>query len=285
MGHSVSRAQTARAKMRLPEWGFNPIRRPRRRDDIVRTRGLQSLSRFREIGVLVFLLLVAGIASVFAPRFLQPENLRTILLDIPLLVVVAMGMTLLILCRNIDLSVGAILGMSGMLVAMLFRSRPELPIFAGILLGIVIGLVLGAVNGLLVTWLRVPAILATLGTLNLYRGLIFTVSGGRQVDPNDIPLALIRLSQTSPFGLPWLVLIALLIAVVFHLFLTYHRQGRALYAIGGEPEAGRVRGLRGERALLLAFVATGGVSGLAGGGVGPPLRGVKSRGRRGRLRV
>lgn len=222
------------------------------------------LSRFREIGVLVFLLLVVLAAGLVAPRFLRPDNLRNILLDIPLLMVVAMGMTAIIISRHIDLSIGSTLGMSGIVVGLLFKNHPGFPIALGILIGVLIGLALGAVNGALVTWLRVPAIIATLGTLSILRGLIFLVSGGRQVDPNDIPPALIRLSQTSPIGIPWLVLLAFAIAVAAHLFLSRHRAGRALYAIGGNPEAAWLSGIRVHATVFLAFTLTGGLAGLAG---------------------
>lgn len=225
---------------------------------------LQSLSRFRELGVLLFLVLVMAVAASFAPRFLQKENLRNILLDIPLLMVVAMGMTMVIISRHIDLSVGAILGMSAMIVGLVFEKYPNLPIGLSLLLGIVVGLTLGLVNGLLVTWLRVPAILATLGTLSIYRGLIFQVSEGKQIDPYMIPLDVIRLSQTSPFGLPWLVIIAFLIALATGLFLSYHKAGRAIYAVGGNPEAARLSGIRVNRTILMTFLAMGGLSGLAG---------------------
>jgi rhamnose transport system permease protein len=226
--------------------------------------GVRSLALFREVGVLAFLAIVAAVASLVEPRFLLASNLRNILLDTPLLMIVAMGMTMVIISRNIDLSVGAMLGMSGMAVGMLFKHYPGFPVAPGVLLGILLGLLMGAVNGTLVTWLRVPAIIATLGTLSAYRGLIFILSGGRQVDPNDVPIALIRLSQTSPVGIPWLVIFALSIALAVYLFLSYHRWGRAIYAVGGNPEAARLSGIRVNATIFFTFVATGGLSGFAG---------------------
>jgi rhamnose transport system permease protein len=222
------------------------------------------LFRFREIGVLVFLVLVIAVSGMIAPRFLLPSNLRNILLDIPLLLVVAMGMTMVIISRHIDLSVGAILGVSGISVGLLFKAYPGMPILLGLALGALIGLLLGAINGGLVTILRVPAIIATLGTLSIYRGLVFTISQGKQVDPNDIPAALIRLSQTSPIGIPWLALLAFAIAALTHSFLSTHHVGRSLYAIGGNPEAARLAGIPVQRRLWFTFLITGGLSGLAG---------------------
>ncbi len=222
------------------------------------------LAKFREIGILVFLAVIVIVATIAAPRFLLPSNLRNILLDIPLLVVVAMGMTMVILSRNIDVSVGSTVGLTGIVVGMQFKHHPGFPILAGFALGIALGLLLGAVNGALVTWLRVPAIIATLATLSIYRGLVFIVSEGKQVDPNDIPPALIQFSQSSPLLVPWIVLLALLIATATHLFLRYRRTGREIYAVGSNPTAARLRGIPVNRVVFLVFTLTGGLAGLAG---------------------
>jgi rhamnose transport system permease protein len=225
---------------------------------------LSLLARFREVGILVFLILIVMLTSLKAPSFLSRENLSNILLDIPLLIVVAMGMTLTIISRNIDLSVGSMLGLSAMVVGMTFRSNPQLPILLGMGLGVTVGTALGFVNGLLVTRLRVPAIIATLGTLNIYRGLLFIVSDGRQVDGKDLPESLTQMSQTSAIGVPMIVVLAFVVALLTHLFLRTQRIGREIYAVGSNPHAAQLRGLPTTRILLLVFTLTGSVSGLAG---------------------
>ena len=224
----------------------------------------QFLARFRETGILVVLALLIAVVTVRSPQFLSASNLRSISLDIPLILVVAMGMTTLILARNIDLSVGSTLGLCAIIVGFTFKANPQMPIAFGLLLGVVLGAILGAVNGFLVTWLRVPAIIATLGTLSVYRGLIFIVSGGRSVEASDLPPALISLSQTSPIGLPWIVIFALVITLAMHFFLRYTRTGRAIYAIGSNPVAARLRGIPADKIVFLTFVLTGALAGLAG---------------------
>lgn len=222
------------------------------------------LARFREVGILVFLIVIMVLTSLKAHQFLTIENLQNILLDIPLIIVIAMGMTLTIISRNIDLSVGSMLGLSAMLVGMTFRANPNLPIIVAMGLGIGIGLIMGAVNGFLVTRIRVPAIIATLATLSIYRGLIFIVSDGRQIDGKDLPDSLMRLSQSSSIGIPIIVLLALVIALATHLFLRTQRIGREIYAVGSNPVAARLRGIAVDRTLFLIFTITGGLSGLAG---------------------
>jgi rhamnose transport system permease protein len=110
----------------------------------------------------------------------------------------------------------------------------------------------------------VPAIIATLGTLTIYRGLIFIYSGGRQVDNNYLPASLMRLSQTSPLGVPCIVLFAVAIAVAVAVWLRYARTGREIFTIGSNPAAARLRGIPVDRVLFLIFALTGTLAGIAG---------------------
>lgn len=227
-------------------------------------RSRLSLSAFRELGIALFVLLAFAAASIIEPRFLSPDNLRSILLYIPLIVVIAMGQMMVIISRNIDLSVGSMLGLAAIVVGNLFRDYSEMPVWVAALTAAGVGGLLGLINGALVALLRVPAIIATLGTLTAYRGLVFIYSGGRQVDNNDLPATLIQLSQTSPIGVPWIVLFAIAVAVVTAAWLRYSRAGRQIYAIGSNPTAAVLRGIPVRRVLLLIFTLTGILSGLAG---------------------
>ncbi|MGW8318784.1 MAG: ABC transporter permease [Candidatus Promineifilaceae bacterium] len=225
------------------------------------------LSRFRELGIVVFLVVVIGVTLALKPDFLKPINLRSILLWIPLLTVVAMGEMMVIITRGIDVSVGSTLAFAGIVVGMIFRDFPEFNIYLGTLLGILIGAALGAVNGGLIAYLRVPPIITTLGTLSVYRGLTFIVSGGRQIDPNHVPTALIRWSQRGPFGIqwiPWVVVVAVVVAIAAHVFLRYRRRGRDIYTIGGNPEAALLRGIPVKSTTFLVYAITGAMAGLAG---------------------
>lgn len=222
--------------------------------------------KVKELGILLIIILIFAIAAVLEPRFFSAANLRNILLYIPLITVVAMGQMMIILSRNVDLSVGSSLGFTGIIVGMIFVQNIHFPIWLAIILSIVIGAILGAFNGILVAWLKLPAIIATLGTLNIYRGLLFIYSGGRQVDPNFIPEGLIRLSQSqyAPLGIPWLVYIAAAVVIVTMLFLTRTRTGREIYAVGSNPEAAKMRGINVNKIIFLVFVLTGAGAGLAG---------------------
>src|SRR5258708_18468965 len=152
------------------------VKRAKQRSQVSQARLLGLVNRVRELGLLVVLLLIILIVGVQAPRFLSIDNFEQILLSVAILAIVAVGETLVVLTRNVDLSVGSIVGITAFTTAYLFKELPGINLLLGILLGCVLGLVLGIINGLIVSLGRVPAIVATLGTLYIYRGLDFIVS-------------------------------------------------------------------------------------------------------------
>jgi len=225
------------------------------------------LARIREAAIVVLLIVIIAVVTAIEPRFLSTFNIRSILLWAPLLTVVAMGEMMVIIIRGIDVSVGAILGFAGIVVGMIFRDNPGFNIYLGTLLGILIGATLGAINGVLIAWVKIPPVITTLGTLSVYRGLVFIVSGGRQIDPNHIPTELIRWSQRGPFGsqlIPWVVVIALAVAALAYLFLRYTKAGRNVYALGSNPDAASLRGIPVSRTQFIVYTITGALAGLAG---------------------
>ena len=239
------------------------------------------LFRAREAGILVMLVLFVAVVGLIQPRFLTTETLRIVLLAVPLILVAAMGQMMVLVSRNVDLSIGSILGFSAIAAGMIFRDHPEWPLAVGFAVGVLSGAALGFVNGLVVTIFKLPSIIVTLGTLSLYRGLLFILSGSKQIDPNDIPEPLIRMAQTSPIDVPWIVIIAFAVAFVTWLFLTYRQVGRQIYAIGSNPSAAPLRGIRVMPVTILVFTLSGALAGLAGliyaarfGYVNPGITGV-----------
>jgi rhamnose transport system permease protein len=223
----------------------------------------------REAGTVVLLLLVLVAAAIREPRFLQATSIESILLWGPLLIVVGLGQMMVIVTRGIDVSVGSMVGLSAMAVGMTFRAQPSLPILGGTLLGIGVGLLLGCVNGALIAGARVPPIIATLGTMSVYRGLIFILSHGVQVDSNHIPDALTRWSLAGPVTvggvtISWILVISLAIAGLAAWFVRRTRTGRDVYALGSHPEAARLRGIPVRRVAFIVYAVTGALAGLAG---------------------
>jgi rhamnose transport system permease protein len=217
--------------------------------------------------ILTAILAIAAVSALVEPKFMAVSSLRSILLWVPLVIVVAMGQMLVIVTRGIDVSAGAMMGLSGMTMGILFREMAGLNVAVGVLAGVGVGGLLGAVNGTLVVWGRVPPIVATLGTLGVYRGLVHIVSRGVQVNEYELPRALGRWAISGPFGqtlVPWIVVVSLVAAVLTALGLRFTRLGRDIFAVGGNPDAARLRGIAVGRVTFLVYVASGLASGMGG---------------------
>lgn len=224
------------------------------------------VSRVRELGLLIVLLLIMLIVGIQAPHFLSIDNLVQILLSVAILAIVAVGETLVVLTRNVDLSVGSVVGLTAFITAYFFKELPHSNLLPGILLGCALGLLLGMLNGLIVSFGRVPAIVATLGTLYAYRGLVFIFASNTtsQINASDVPGSYLALATTPIFGVPILILIAVVVAVIVGYFLHASHLGRQLYAIGSNPEAASIIGIRRDWLVFAAFAASGLLCGLAG---------------------
>ena len=215
------------------------------------------LAAFREAGIAAIVALAFVACAIREPRFLSGDNLRSILLYLPIVAVVAMGQMMAIVSRNIDLSVGSILGLAAIVVGNLYVSHPAMPLPVALLAAMAVGGALGLLNGALVALLRVPSIIATLGTLTAYRGLIYLYSGGRQVERESMATLL-------NLGLAWIVVAAVVVMALTALWLHFTRAGRSVFAIGSNPHAAALRGIAVAPVLLTIFTVTGALSGLAG---------------------
>jgi rhamnose transport system permease protein len=222
------------------------------------------LARFRETGIIIFIILLIIAVSIRSPYFLELENFRDILLNISILAIVALGQTMVIITRGIDLSVGSMIGLVAMMVAFVVKVNPEMSPVLAVLLGMAIGSVLGSFNGLIITAGNVPPIIATLGTLSVFRGAVFLYSEGNWINAFELPQSFKVLAKGTPLGLPNLVIIALVVAAIIYYFLNYTRTGRDIYAVGSNPDAAQVAGIRVQRIIFMVYVISGLLCGLAG---------------------
>jgi rhamnose transport system permease protein len=207
--------------------------------------------------------LVALIAARF-PAFVRPANLANVFNDTAILIVLALGQMTVILTRCIDLSMAANLALCGMVAAMLNAAFPGIPVPALIAAAILTGAALGAINGLLVWQLTIPPIVVTLGTLTIYRGLIFVLSGGAWINAHQMSPAFKALPRAELLGLPVLSWIAILAVAIMGLVLTRTAIGRALYGVGGNPTAAVYAGLDVGRTRFTSFTLAGAIAGLSG---------------------
>jgi rhamnose transport system permease protein len=224
---------------------------------------LAAVARQRELSLLAIMFVLGGMVSLAAPQFLTASNLSQVAVQASIIAVAAVGEALVILTRNVDLSVEATIGLVAYAVARLLELHAVNTVEA-IAIGIGIGLVLGMINGAVITLFKVPSIVATLGTLSIFRGLDFLVAGSHQVPVAGLPDGFTDASSGTILGLPIFVVIALVIVLAGSAVMRSTRHGRQLYAVGSNPEAAAILGIRSRLVVFSAFALSGLLAGVAG---------------------
>jgi rhamnose transport system permease protein len=220
--------------------------------------------RIREFGIVAVLAVFVAVTAAIQPRFLSSTNIQFILVDATIFALLAMGETIVVISRNVDLSVGSVLGLSAFLTARLASQTHGLPLVLVFLVGLGIGLLCGIANGLMVTLGRVPSLVVTLATLYIIRGVDVLIVGGGQVVPSSYYPSFLNMSKATVAGIPDLaIVVAVVIAGGWYWLRTY-RSGRELYAIGSNPDAARLAGIPMGRRVFTAFALSGGIAGVAG---------------------
>ena len=230
-----------------------------------RSQGLIGrLMRVRELGLVLALLIICFAVTAREPRFLQGANLEQVALSATLVCIVALGEAVVIIARQVDLSVGAIVATSAFISAEWLEHHPAGWIGLVVLLGCAVGGALGIINALLVAVFRIPAIVATLGTLAIYRGGVIVLAGGRQISATVLPDSYGDIARAHFVGVPLLVWLALLFTAAFGLAARFTRTGRNLYALGSNQESARFAGISERRHIALVFILSGLLCGLVG---------------------
>ena len=230
------------------------------------------IARFRQMGTLLGLLLIVVFFAVQLPdTFLTARNLINVSQQISMLAVVAFAMTVVMVMGDFDLSVGSMASLAGIVAAVLFALG--YPLWVGVGAALVVGMLGGLLNGFLVAVVGILPFVATIGTLTIFSGLAFFVSGGRTIFGRDIPAAFSGFARSgipldgiglAGLKLPFLSISALVVLAVTWVLLEQTTYGRRLYAIGGNREAARLAGVRVTRLRSSAFVLTGVGAALAG---------------------
>jgi rhamnose transport system permease protein len=228
-------------------------------------RALTTILTSRESAIALVLILVVLAATTQRSSFLfSSDSWRDLLLAPSILLLLAVGQAVVIITRNVDLSVGSTLALTAYLTGRLFVDNPGIPVIVVFLIGIAAGAVLGLVNGLLVAFGKVPALVITLGTMYVYRGIVLEWAGSERINAGDMPSGFLSLGTKTILTIPVLTIIAVVVLVAVGYYLRTARGGRELYAIGSDPDAANLYGLNVRKRVIGAFVLTGGLAGLAG---------------------
>jgi ribose/xylose/arabinose/galactoside ABC-type transport system permease subunit len=212
------------------------------------------------IGLIVCLVLLVAYFGFASPYFLSVQNLTNMLLSVSVIGTMAAMSTLVLISRGLDLSVGSIVGLSGVVAALVIQSSGS--VVGGLLAGLAVSGLCGLVNAALFVHLGINSIIVTIGTLSIYRGAAFVISNGQTVNVLSEPMLLLGAGRFV--GIPYSVLLMLVLFIACHFIATYTTIGRSLYAIGANPRASVLSGLHLGRYRYGVFIANGVCAGLAG---------------------
>ena len=222
------------------------------------------LFRFRELGIVLALVLVVGATTIDNHLFLSATSVQQLLSGASIIALLAIGETAVIVTRNVDLSIGSVLGISAYATGVLYVHHPHAPLVLVFLLALGIGAACGVVNGAIVTIARVPSLVVTLGTLYIIRGIDGAWAGGNQVNASMLPNNFNKIGYGTIAGVPYLGIIAIVAVAIATYAMRSFRTARDFYAIGSDPDAARLAGIPVGSRVFLAFVVSGGIAGIAG---------------------
>lgn len=225
--------------------------------------------QLRELSLVLIIVLAVFFFGSQIENYYSPRLFNRIATSVAILAVVAVGQTLVVVMRHIDLSVGSIVGFTAYFTGRLLVNNPELSPFTAILIAMLMGAGLGTINGLLVAYGNVPSIITTLGTLAIYRAILVGGANAESIITSALPTWLVDLPRLNAFTIGELeiravVLLAVVVVILFQLAVTYLPWGRRLYAIGSNPDAAQMAGLPVKRSVITAFIICGALSGLGG---------------------
>ena len=223
--------------------------------------------RVREFGIIAVLLVFVAVTTSIQPSFLNQQNLQFLLINTTVYALLALGETMVVVSRNVDLSIGSVLGLSAYVSASMFGHHPGIPIPLVFLIGLGIGLACGMANGLMVAVGRVPSLVVTLATLYIIRGIDILIVGGNEVTAQTLPNSFTNIPRATVLGIPYLAIAIAVVIGIGAYYMRAFRSGRELYAIGSNPEAARLAGIPVGKRIFTAFTSAAHRRG-GGGAVG-----------------
>ncbi len=223
-----------------------------------------NVGKVREAGLVFFIIALSLGVQLRNPSFLTLENINDLMTNTAILSILAVGMMLVIITRGIDLSIGATLALAGMSSAQMVGVYPDMHPLMAIGFGTVIGLLCGAVVGGLIAKVDILPIIATLGLMNVFRGITFIVSGGKWVSAHQMPVSFKAIATGKIMGINTLIFIAVITYILFYYFINHTKTGRQIYATGSNPDSARISGINTSKIIWMVYTIMGGLSGLAG---------------------
>jgi len=234
---------------------------------IVKNQGksiIKNIINSRNTGLLTGFAILLIIAALLTPSMYSVTSIMNMLQNNAVYALLAVGMMMVIITGGIDLSVASTLSLSGVICSSLMSKNMDVPAFVWVLLGILIGALCGAFNGFIVGYLKMVPMIATLGTMYIYRGVAFLASGGNWWFPHQFTTGYLNFATGKIFGVYNILWITVLIFIAAAVFLGYTSLGRRIYAIGTNKESAKIAGIKEAKTTFAAFTICGALAGLAG---------------------
>ncbi|HEX4444275.1 MAG TPA: ABC transporter permease [Galbitalea sp.] len=226
---------------------------------------LKAIAKSRELSIVIVLVVILAFTTSAHPTFLfSPDGWREFLRTPSVLILIAVGEGIVIITRNIDLSVGSTLGLTAYFAGYLLSTYPAIPIIIVVLLTVFLGAIMGMINGLLVAFFKVPSLIITLGTLYAYRGIDVLWVGSNNIVPSQLPQSFENFGVDQLGSIPYVMIVAVVVVLITAWFMRNRRTGREFYAVGSDPDAAILYGLPTRKLVLTTFVISGTLTGLAG---------------------
>ena len=222
-------------------------------------------ANIREISLVIVMIVIAVFVEYRSGgNFLTAENLSDMFAETSVLAICAVGMMFVMVTGGIDLSIGAIMALGAMAGCTVLKNNPGIPTIAVVAIAMAVGIVSGFFNGVLVSKLKILPIIATLGTMNIYRGITYLVANGSWVKQQEMGAGFLSLATGKVLGINNLIMIAVAVYIIAAFFMTQTRTGRKIYAVGNSEESARVSGIKTDNTLILVYTLLGVIVGLAG---------------------
>jgi rhamnose transport system permease protein len=226
---------------------------------------LKRTLRSRELSIIIVLVVILAFTTSAHPTFLfSPDGWREFLRTPSVLILIAVGEGIVIITRNIDLSVGSILGLTAYFAGYLMATYPQIPVIVVVILTILLGAIMGTINGLLVAFFKVPSLIITLGTLYAYRGVDVLWVGSNNIVPSQLPQGFENFGVNQLASIPYVAIVAIVVVLLIAWFMRNRRTGREFYAVGSDPDAAVLYGLPTRKLVLTTFIISGTLTGLSG---------------------
>jgi len=216
--------------------------------------------QMNEIGLIIIVVLLGIVIYLINHDFLSAENIIGILRNSVFYFIIGCGLTFVLIAGELDISVGSIVGFSGLIAAILLQKG--IPVVFSIIIGIFCGLLIGYINSFIIGRLKVPPLIATLGTLYIFRGLINVITKGKTI--SNLPESFKAIAQGKLFNIPYLIFYAVIIGIISHLVLNYTKYGYNVRSVGGNKEAARVVGINVRLIQISVYLISGFICALSG---------------------